>query len=193
VIRTLLNRRYGILPAASITFAIILAVLAASPIVHAQGPDFVLTATPSSLCVNPGIDARSVLGIQSTNGFSGNVSLSDGIDPTLSNGPTLSPIPPNEIVSDGRTVNFNLTISTTTSTPDRIYYATVSGFSGTLHQVVVQLTVSSSCSVGGTEVSLNRLGLLSPYVEVALAATAIVGLFTAALLYKTRRNQRTRE
>jgi hypothetical protein len=160
-------------------------------VVHGQAPDFVLTSTPSNLCVNPGVDAVSIISVQSIGGFVGTISLSDNVDPATAGGPGSSPIPSSETLEAGLTVNFNLQISTTTSTPIGIYYLTVSGLSeGSFHQTTVQLTVSSGCSVGGSVLPLDRLSLLSPYIGMAVLSGAILAGLAVLVMYRGRTVQR---
>jgi len=150
---------------------------ALGPLVHAQIADFVLSSTPSNLCVNPG-------------GFAGTISLSSNVDPKIADGPSSSPIPSSETLVDGQTVNFDLAISTTTSTPTGIYYVTVSGLSGAIfHQTSVQLTVSSGCSVGGSILRLDGLPLLIPYTGVAVLTGLVAALLTVLTMYRRRSSQ----
>jgi hypothetical protein len=166
--------------------------LAISPLVHAQASSFTLTATPSNLCVNPGVDAVAVIGVQSVGQFVGTVDLSDRVDPAVTNGPTLSAIPSSETLAAGQTVTFNLAISTTTSTPLYTYTITVSGFSGgSLQQAIVQLTVAAGCSVGGRALTVNPSTLLSSNTGLAILAGAILALGATLLTYYAN-NKRTK-
>jgi hypothetical protein len=165
----------------------IVAMLVASPMVRAQTSDFTLNAIPSNLCVNPGVEAVSVISVQSLGGFSGTVNLGDSLGPTVSNGPTLSAIPSSVTLAGGQTVGFNLTISTTTSTPRYLYTITVSGLAGsTVHQAIVQLTVAAGCSVGGTILPINQSALLGSLPIAVVLASAIVAAGTSLLVYRGR-------
>jgi hypothetical protein len=165
--------------------------LAIGPLVHAQTSSFTLISTPTNLCVNPGVDAVSVIGVQSVGTFVGTVDLSDKIDPAVPNGPTLSPIPSSETLVAGQTVSFNLAISTTTSTPLYTYTVTVSGFSGgSLHQATVQLTVAAGCSVAGRALPINPSTLLSSNTGAVTLAGAILALGATLLIYYA--NKRTK-
>jgi hypothetical protein len=160
-------------------------------VAHAQSSDFVLASTPSSLCVNPGVDGVSIISLQSNGDFSGTINLSDNVDPAIAGGPGSSAIPSTETLVAGQTVTFNLEISTTTSTPIGIYYVTVSGLSGSsFHQTTVQLTVSSSCAVGGSVLPINRLSLLSPYLGIAILSGAAVAIMATLALYRRGNGQR---
>jgi len=165
----------------------IVVILVAGPIARAQTADFTLHATPSNLCVNPAVDAVSVISVQSVGGFAGAVNLGDNIGPTVTDGPTLSTIPSSVALAAGQTVNFNLTISTTTSTPPYLYTITVSGLAGsTFHQATVQLTVAAGCSVGGTALPINQPTLLGSLASMTLLASAIVAVGASMLVYRGR-------
>ena len=176
----------------AITIMIVMVSLGLGSIVHAQNADFVLMASPSNLCVNPGVDAVSAISLQSVGGFSGTVNIGGNVDPALSSGPNLSPIPPNETLAAGQTISFDLALSTTPSTPLRVYYVTVSGFSsGTLHQATVQLTVAAGCSVGGTTLPLDRPALLSAYAGAEILTSAALAVLAALLIYRRQTKQRS--
>src|SRR6059036_2783976 len=134
-----------------ISIVFIVATIGLISVAHAQSPDFVLGSTPSVLCANPGVDAVSLISVQSVDSFADTVNLGDSVDPTVTDGPTLSPIPSSVILAAGQTVSFNLTFSTITSTPLFTYIIGVSGLSGaSFHRTTIQLTVAFGCSVGGT-------------------------------------------
>jgi hypothetical protein len=185
------RNRHQISSIFAIPILIIASTFALGLVVHAQASDFVLTSTPSNLCVNPGVDAVSIISVQSIGTFAGTINLSDNVDPAIAGGPGSSPIPPSETLAAGQTVYFNLQLSTTTSTPISIYYVTVSGLSGgSFHQTTVQLTVSSGCSVGGSVLPLDRLSLLSPYLGMAILSGAVVAVIVVLVLYRRRTAQR---
>jgi hypothetical protein len=170
---------------------VILGAIMLGGVAHAQASDFVLSSTPSSLCVNPGVNAVSLISLQSNGGFSGTISLSDNVDPATAGGPASPAIPSSETLVAGQTIAFNLEISTTTSTPIGIYYVTVSGLSGSsFHQTTVQLTVSSSCAVGGSVLPFDRLSLLSPYLGIAILSGTVVAIMTALAMYRRRNGLR---
>jgi hypothetical protein len=174
-----------------VPIVIMLGAIMLGPVVHAQSSDFALDSTPSNLCVNPGVNAVSIISLQSNDGFAGTINLSDNVDPSIAGGPGLPAIPSAETLVAGQTVAFNLEISTTTSTPIGIYYVTVSGLSGSsFHQTTVQLTVSSSCAVGGSVLPIDRLSLLSPYLGMAILSGAAVALIAALAVYRRRDAQR---
>jgi hypothetical protein len=161
----------------------------ATTVVRAQSPNFELTATPSNLCVNPGVNAVALISVASVNGFAGTINLTSSIDPNVSNGPTLSPIPSSETLAAGQTVSFNLAISTNTSTPLFTYSISVSGMSGTtFHQTFVRLTVEPGCSVGGVVLPTAGLAPTGSYLVFGLLIAGLVGVVGATLaIYVTRR------
>jgi hypothetical protein len=168
-----------------VAIVVLTSLLMATAVVHAQSPDFALSSTPSGLCVNPGVNAVAVISVQSVNGFTGTVNLARSIDPAVSNGPTLSSTPSSETLSADQSVNFDLAISTTTSTPLYTYTITVSGISGgTFHQTTVQLTVAAGCSVGGVVLPTAGLAATTSYVVPGLMIAGLVGVVGATLVIR---------
>ena len=180
------QRGFLTLPISLMVFATL---LLATFAVHAQSPDFALNSTPTVLCVNPGVDAVSVISVSSVGGFAGTVNLGDSIGPAMSNGPTLSAIPSSVTLAADQSTSFNLRISTTTSTPLYTYTVTVSGLQGaTIHQTTVQLTVAAGCSVGGTIVPTAGLAPITSYLAYGAAITGLVGIVGVGLaIYVSRR------
>jgi hypothetical protein len=168
---------------------VLASLMLAATVVHAQSPDFAISATPSNLCVNPGVNAVTVITIQSVDGYAGTINLASSVDPTVSNGPTLSAIASSETLAAGQSVSFNLAVTTTTSTPLYTYSITVSGLSGsTFHQTIVQLTVSAGCSVGGVVLPTAGLAPTSSYLVVGLVIAGLVGIVGATVaIYVSRR------
>src|SRR5260370_8307516 len=180
----------------SVIFAIPILIIASAfslgLVVHAQASDFVLTSTPSNLCANPGVDAVSVISVQSIGGFAGTINLRDNVDPAIAGGPGSPPIPSSETLAAGQTVNFDLQISTTTSTPISIYYVTVSGLSGaSFHETTLQLTLSSAFIVCGPIPPLDRVSLLSPYLGMAIFSGAFAAVVAVLVMYRRRIAQRS--
>ena len=167
------------------TLMIVVVSLALVSIANAQNADFVLTVSPSNLCVNPGVNGVSTISLQSLGGFSGTVNLGANVDPNIGDGPTLSPIPSSETLAVGQTISFDLALSTSVSTPYRVYYVTVSGFAGgILHQATVQLTVAAGCSVGGTTLPVNRLALFATYASAAVLTGAVLAVLAILLIHR---------
>jgi len=186
-ISSLWNRK-STLPLA-ISLVILASLVMATTAAHGQSPDFSLSSSPSNLCVNPGVNAVAVVTLGSVDGFSGTVNLAANVDPSVTNGPTLSPIPSSETVGAGQSVSFNLDLSTTTSTPLYTYSVQVSGLSGgTFHRIVVQLTVAAGCSVGGVVLPTAGLVQTNAFMVSGLIVVGLVGIAGASLgLYASRR------
>jgi hypothetical protein len=169
-------------------FAVAVSMLASTPLVRGQNPDFGITPTPLSQCIALGATASYSVTVSSLGGFQGTVQLDDNIDPNLANGPTLSPIPSSVSLSAGQNVAFDLTASTTQSTSNQVYAITINGLAGTtVHSATVYLAFQPLCgAAGGTVQPVNMIGLVTPYIGIAVA---IVGLTaaTATLLYVRRR------
>ena len=177
-----------------ISFIVLVSLILAISAVHAQSPDFALDSTPSVLCVNPGVDAVSVISVQSIDGFAGTVNLGDGVSPTVTNGPTLSPIPSSVTLAADQTVSLNLTITTSTSTPLYTYTITVAGLSGSFHQATIRLTVAAGCSVGGVIVPTAGLASTTSYLAYGLVVVGLVGIGgTSLAIYVGRRKPNPEE
>jgi len=165
-----------------ISVMILSSIMIATAVVHAQSPDFAFNATPSNLCVNPGVNGAAIITVQSVDGFAGTVNLASSVDPSVNNGPTLSPIPSSETLAPGQSVSFDLAISTTTSTPLYAYSIRVSGLSGaTFHQTTVLLTVAAGCSVGGVVLPTVGLAPTTSYMVYGLIIAGLVGIVGATL------------
>ena len=163
--------------------------LSSTSLVHAQTPDFNISAAPLDICVSPGEAASYLVTVSSTDGFQGTVQLVDSIDPNATNGPALSPIPSSVSLTSGQSVTFTLTASTVQATPEQGYTITIIGGTDvSVQSATVYLTVRPACgSVGGSLVPVNSIGLLAPFAIIA-ATIAGAGAGTATLLY----NRRTR-
>ena len=186
---TLSKRTSRTLSSLSITFAVFLTALALAPMARAGSSDYNFGATPMNLCVNPGVNGVSAISVTSGT-FQGTLNLAYSIDYVVANSPTLSGNPSTVTLNRGQTVSFNLTMSTNTSTPTRLYYITISD-SLVTHQITIQLNVNHSCSVGGTIVPADRLSLIAPFTNVAVYTIAIVGFAFASLIYIGRRRRGT--
>ncbi len=102
-------------------------------------PDFSITASPASASVRHGRSTSYTVTVTPSGGFTGAVSLSATVSPSVSNGPRVSFNP--QQVSGGSGTS-RLTVSTSTSTPRQGYTITITGTSGsTQHSTVVSLTV----------------------------------------------------
>jgi hypothetical protein len=184
-----INRIKKALPTACASLVILSSLLVSVSLVSAQNSDFAVNANPLNLCVNPGINAQSDISISSIGGFSGTVNLGDSISPLYSNGPTLSSIPSTVTLASGQTVPFTLGISTTASTPLYTYTITMSGFSGgILHQAIIELTVSTGCSVGGVIVPTAHATMGSDLM-IGIAIAGLIGAVAATLVVYVSRSK----
>jgi PKD repeat protein len=103
------------------------------------GPDFTISANPTSLTINIGSSATAAITLASLGGFSGAVSLSSTIAPS---GPSTSLNPVSVALTAGGTSSSTLTIATSASTPLGNYTVTVRGESGTLsHSVTISVRI----------------------------------------------------
>src|SRR5437870_4201053 len=108
--------------------------------VNVTGPDFRITASPTSLSLKQGGTGQAVITLTSILGFTGPVNLSTnsfgGIFNSLSNNVVNLP-------ADGQ-ANSTLTVSASITTPPGFYYASVTGTSGSgiNHSVYVAVNVT---------------------------------------------------
>lgn len=169
-------------------FTLALSVVASTTPAHAQGPDFVITGTPTGQCINLGATASYTVTVSSLGGFQGTVQLEDSVDPNVVNGSSLSSIPSTVSVSAGHDSTFDLTASTTQSTPNQVYAITIYGLAGiTVHSATVYLAFQPLCgATGGTVEPVNVIGALAPYVAIAASIVGL-GVATSAQLYVKRR------
>jgi hypothetical protein len=183
-----INRLRRNLPTAVASLVILSSLLLSVSLANAQSSDFAVNANPVYLCVNPGINAQSLVTVSSIGGFAGTVNLSDSVSPSSNNAPTLSSIPSSVTVSSAQPADFTLGMSTTTSTPVYTYTITVSGISGeSYHTATIYLTVSADCSVGGVIVSTTH-GTMGYSLVMGIAIAGIIGLVAASLVvYVSRR------
>src|SRR5437660_12769349 len=183
------KRRFLTIPA---LLVVLTSLILSTTAVHAQFPDFALSSTPSNLCVNPGVNGAAVISVQSVDNFAGSVNLAGSVDPTVNNGPTISQIPSSETLAAGRTVSFDLSISTSPSTPVYTYSIRISGLSGgTYHETTVQVTVAAGCSVGGVVLPTVGLAATTSYVVYGLSIAGLVVIVGAALAPRLRGREHT--
>ena len=168
---------------------VLTSLILSTTVVHAQSPDFALSSTPSNLCVNPGVNGATVISVQSVDNFAGTVNLAGSVDPNVNNGPTISQIPSSETLAAGRTVSFDLSISTSPSTPVYTYSIRISGLSGgTYHETTVQVTVAAGCSVGGVVLPTAAVAPTTSFVVYGLVVAGLVGVVATTLaIYVSRR------
>ena len=168
---------------------VLTSLILSTTVVHAQSPDFALSSTPSNLCVNPGVNGATVISVQSVDNFAGTVNLAGSVDPNVNNGPTISQIPSSETLAAGQTVPFDLSISTSPSTPVYTYSIRISGLSGaTYHETIVQVTVAAGCSVGGVVLPTAAVAPTTSFVVYGLVVAGLVGVVATTLaIYVSRR------
>jgi hypothetical protein len=178
---------------AKIEISLLLATILATsaPLVNAQNPDFNIAANPSSRCINIGSATTYQITVSSVDGFSGQVTLGADIQPTVNNGPTISPTQTSVSISSSQPATFNLNVATTSSTPNQVYTITVDGFAGSNnHFVYAYLAFAPNCgTVGGTISPASALSLATPFIGFAAVISAIAG--AASIAFIRTRQKRT--
>jgi hypothetical protein len=105
-------------------------------------PDFLISASPTSLTIYSGSSGSSTLTVTSQGGFSGVISLAATITPNGGNSPTLTLNPGTVTLLSGGTTSSILTMSTVSNTPRTNYTIVVLATSGSIsHTISVSLTV----------------------------------------------------
>ncbi len=105
-------------------------------------PDYAISATAGSLTLVKGRPGSFSITVTSLYGFSGNVTLSAAITPTVRKTPTLALNPTGLVLGPGGTATATLTVSTLNSTPAGTYTVTLSVTSGSLtHTVTMTLII----------------------------------------------------
>lgn len=176
--------KLSILAEVGISLLLVATLVASSPLANAQSPGFNITADPTGQCIAPGSSATYQITVSSTDGFSGQVQLQDSIVPSVSNGPTLSSIPSTVNVTPSQNAIFDVTASTSSSTPPQTYTITIDGLSGiTVNSASFQLAFGPDCgTVGGVSSSVNGLGLAAPFIGFAAIILAIAGAVAVVVL-----------
>jgi len=101
-----------------------------------EPPDFTISANPSSLTVKQGSSATTTITINSTNGFTGTITLNASLAPGGSKAPTLTLSSTTVTVSPGAPATVLLTVTTKGSTPQGSYTVKVTGSSGGLSTTI---------------------------------------------------------
>ena len=158
--------------------------VASAPLVNAQSPDFNISADPLSRCIDLGSTATYRITVSSSGGFSGQVQLDAFVDPSVNNGPSLSGIPSSVTVTPGQNATFDLSASTTSSTPSQLYSITVGGIVDiTVHSTLVYLAFTPLCGTVGAVISpVNGLSLATPFIGFAVIISAIAGVVALAFI-----------
>src|SRR5208282_5514506 len=151
------------LPAGSYNLSVIANGIASAPVVVSvvAGPEFTLTANPSSLSIAQGSNGQSTITVNPENGFSGSVNLGAS---GLPNGVTAQ-FNPNPTTT---TSTLTLTASGTATTGTSM--VTITGTSGSLTETTtIQLTVTKA---GGPAVTLTPTSLTFPKIKVGATSKA---------------------
>src|SRR6267378_1976865 len=107
--------------------------------------DFSIGANPNSFTLQRGASSSSTITVTSLNGFTGTVTLTDGISPATSSPPVVSLSSSSLTLSSGGSAASTLSITTSGSTTPGSYTIIVAGSSGSLsHSVSLTLSVSQS-------------------------------------------------
>ena len=101
-----------------------------------EPPDFTMTANPSSLTVKQGGSATTTLTINSTNGFTGTITLNASIVPQGSKGPSLTLSSTTVTITPGVPGTVLLTVASKGSTLLGSYTVKVTGSSGGLSTTI---------------------------------------------------------
>jgi len=105
--------------------------------------DFSITANPVSLTIPRGSSGTSTITIASLGGFSGTVTLSESVTPSIRHGLSASLSPNSVTIASGGSGSVVLTVSTLKNTPTGSYSVMVVGTSGNIsHSVNVSITIT---------------------------------------------------
>src|SRR5213080_785841 len=101
-----------------------------------EPPDFTISANPSSLLVRQGSSNITAITINSTNGFTGTITLNSSIAPQGSKGPFLTLGSTTARIAPGAPATILLTVTSKGSTPLGSYTVKVTGSSGGLSTTI---------------------------------------------------------
>src|SRR5438552_1770144 len=108
------------------------------------GPDFSITINPSVLTLTPGSAGSIDITVTSIGGFTGSVSISDGIIPTVPPGVTFSTSPATVFLAASGTASSAMSIFKNSTAAIGTYNVTIGGISCSLvHQVFGSLRVTN--------------------------------------------------
>lgn len=135
-----------------------------------QGPDYTVSANPSSVSIGQGMSGPSTITVSSTGGFAGTVGLTTKISPS---GPTTILNPTSVMLTSGASQASQLTINTLSTTPTGTYTVTVNATSGsTFHTTIVTVMVTNGGPVGAAPSPLDTFSIILPYAAVAVLLLA---------------------
>ena len=149
-------------------------------------PDFTLSVTPSSQSIVQGAIGSARVSLSSLNGFQGNVTVLTTSSPS---GLPISPGSTSVKLSADGTGSFNLTFSPSTTTTPGTYNVDITGTVGPRLHLTSTGVVVQSASVGGSLVSLDRLGLLMKFLTIAIPGL-LVAIGTLMVWQWSRRARR---
>ena len=105
-------------------------------------PDFTATVSPASLTVPRESSAKSTITLTGQNGFTGTVTLSLSVAPSINQGPSATLASATVNLSAGGSASITLTVSAKGSTPSGTYTVRITASSGALsHTVSVPISV----------------------------------------------------
>jgi len=101
-----------------------------------ESPDFTISANPSNLIVKQGSSNTTTITINSTNGFTGTITLNASISPASNKGPFLTLSSTTATVAPRAPATILLTVTTKGATPVGSYTVKVTGSSGGLSTTI---------------------------------------------------------
>ncbi len=152
--------------------------------------DFNVTASPKSLSFVAGSFATSTIGLNSTNGLEGNVTLGVAVSPVVANGPVAllsnSSFTGTSVIvalaTGGNIATATLNVATTPATPAGAYSVTVTGTHGGItHSVVITVTVKADFTVTASPASLSVVPGNFNMSNIVLSSFGLTGAVTIAV------------
>ncbi|OLD03482.1 MAG: hypothetical protein AUJ07_06275 [Crenarchaeota archaeon 13_1_40CM_3_53_5] len=101
-----------------------------------EPPDFTISVNPSNLIVKQGSSNTTTITINSTNGFTGTITLNASITPAGSKGPFLTLSSTTVTIAPGAPATILVTVASKGSTPLGSYSVKVTGSSGDLSTTI---------------------------------------------------------
>jgi hypothetical protein len=150
-------------------------------------PDFALSVSPLSQSIVQGASGSAKVSLSSLDGFQGNVTVSVTLSPI---GLPISPGSMSVKLSSGGTGSFNLTFSPSSSTAPGTYNVNITGASGPRSHLAMTSVAVLSTSVGGSLVSLDRLGLFLKFLAVVIPTLMVVAVGTLMVWHWSRRSRK---